>query len=351
MKFVIGCSIQYFPTVEQCQLSGGEIYTVKTFLMVENDYLWRCYLSDPIVYCDNLVKIYKVADLEVVALQGLDLEVMPGEMLALMGASGSGKSTLLNLLSGLDTPSAGRCVVNSFDITQLSAAQRLSYRRRSIGHIWQQSGRNLISHYTLAENLDIPQMTCGIAKKERQRRTTELLEAVGLGGREKAYPFQLSGGEQQRAGVAVAIVHRPPVLLADEPTGELDTTTAAQIMQLLRQIQSVFHLTIILVTHDAGIAANADRVVALRDGRTSTETRRHASTNGKSLTGFSTDTHRELVVVDRVGRLQLPRDVIEGLKIRGHVQVLRTEDHVELWPYHSEQNDSEKIEIPVQRKN
>jgi ABC-type lipoprotein export system ATPase subunit len=303
-------------------------------------------MANPLVLCENLVKIYKVDDLEVVALQGLDLDIMPGEMVAIMGASGSGKSTLLNVLSGLDIPSAGRCTVAGNDVVQMTQAQRLHYRRRVIGHVWQQSGRNLAPHYTLAENLDIPQLARGIGPRQRRSRTQELLEAVGLAGMEQHYPNQLSGGQQQRAGIAVAIAHRPPLLLADEPTGELDSVTTQQILQLFRSLQQTNELTILVVTHDAAVAASADRVVGLRDGRTSTETRRRLETSTPlnadeilTLSGLSANTHHELIVVDRVGRLQLPRDVMDELLIQGRVELRRAGDHVEIWPFRHEEKE------------
>jgi ABC-type lipoprotein export system ATPase subunit len=308
-------------------------------------------MTPPLVLCENLVKIYKVADLEVVALQGLDLEVQPGEMVAIMGASGSGKSTLLNVLSGLDVPHAGRCIVANHDVTQLTPARRLYYRRHVVGYLWQQSGRNLIPHYTLAQNLDVPLWAGEIAGQARRKRISALLEGVGLAGMEHKYPNQLSGGEQQRAGLAVAVAGRPAVLLADEPTGELDSITARQIIQLVRQLQEQSPLTVILVTHDSAIAALADRVVALRDGRTSTETRRRANADGApteedllALAELTSATHDELIVVDRVGRLQLPRDVLETLIVTGRIQLRRASDHVELWPYHAPTSDQQAQE-------
>lgn len=301
-------------------------------------------MDTPLILCENLVKIYKVADLEVVALQGLDLEIASGEMVAMMGASGSGKSTLLNVLSGLDMPSAGRCLIAGYDVLQLTPAQRLNYRRRVIGYVWQQSGRNLIAHYTLAQNLAVPQLACGIPATERRRRADEILEAVGLGDKANKYPSQLSGGEQQRVGIAVAVVHHPAILLADEPTGELDSATAEQILQLIRQMRELFHLTVLLVTHDPVVARKADRVIALRDGRTSTETRWRSGMNDdvQAFDGTDTTAHDELVVVDRVGRLQLPRDIMDALAIRGLVKVHLTADHAELWPFH-EKADQEGV--------
>jgi ABC-type lipoprotein export system ATPase subunit len=300
-------------------------------------------MADPLVLCENLVKIYKVDDLEVVALLGLNLDIMPGEMVAIMGASGSGKSTLLNVLGGLDIPSGGRCTVAGTDVTKMSQAQRLHYRRHLIGHVWQHSGRNLVPHYTLAENLDIPQLARGIGPRMRRRRTQELLESVDLAGMEHRYPNQLSGGQQQRASIAVAIAHHPPLLLADEPTGELDSITTQQILHLFRSLQETHDLTILVVTHDAAVAASADRAVGLRDGRTSTETRRRLETSrslgaGEVLTasGLPANDHQDLLVVDRVGRLQLPRDVMDGLSIRGLAELRRAGDHVEIWPINHE---------------
>ena len=190
-------------------------------------------MPEPLIVCDNLVKIYKVADLEVVALQGLDLEIMPGEMIALVGASGSGKSTLMNILGGLDLPSAGKCIVAGHDLTRLSEAQRIRFRRFEVGHVWQQSGRNLLPELSIAVNVEEPLMLCGAGLAQRRRRARELLELVGLAGKEKKHPTQLSGGEQQRAAIAVALANQPGVLLADghcatiQSPGEIPMDTAS----------------------------------------------------------------------------------------------------------------------------
>src|SRR5260370_35334948 len=162
-------------------------------------------MPEAIVTCDNLVKIYKVADLEVVALQGLDLEVAPSEMMAIVGASGSGKSTLLNILSGLDVPSAGRGIVDGNDLTRLGEAQRIAYRRHVVGHIWQQSGRNLLPELTVAANIELPQLLGGVKSKKRTRHAEELLELVALNGFGKKKPNQLSGGQKQHVAITVAI--------------------------------------------------------------------------------------------------------------------------------------------------
>jgi ABC-type lipoprotein export system ATPase subunit len=298
-------------------------------------------MPEPIVVCDNLVKIYKVADLEVVALQGLDLEVTPGEMISIVGASGSGKSTLLNILSGLDIPSAGGCVVDGHDLTRLTQAQRINYRRYVVGQIWQQSGRNLLPELSAEANIELPQMLSGASTFQRTRRARELLEVVGLSGQGHKKPEQLSGGEQQRVAIAVALANRPRVLLADEPTGELDSVTAGEIFTLLRKLNIDLGLTIITVTHDAAIAATSDRTIAIRDGRTSTETVRREEElaelekhmqEASAVIGLSAKTHRESILIDRAGRLQLPKEAIENIPFNGRAEVRIAEDHVEIWP-------------------
>ncbi len=310
-------------------------------------------MSKPIVTCDNLVKIYKVADLEVVALQGLDLEVAAGEMIAIVGASGSGKSTLLNILSALDTPSAGRCIVDDYDLTRLNETQRIQYRRFVIGHIWQQSGRNLLPELSLAENVELPQLLGGIASERRLRHARELLELVGMEGMNRKRPDEISGGEQQRAAIAVAIANEPKLLLADEPTGELDSVTASQIFELLRTLSRELGLTIITVTHDVAIAAAVDRTIAIRDGRTSTETVRREAPQAiaggvtpqvSAIIGLSSETHRESVLIDRVGRLQLPKEALEKLHFNGRAEVRIQDDHVELWPPGAGLNDESSRE-------
>jgi ABC-type lipoprotein export system ATPase subunit len=296
----------------------------------------------PLVTCDNLVKIYKVADLEVVALQGLDLEVMPGEMIAIVGASGSGKSTLLNILSSLDLPSAGKCFVDTQDLTRLTQAQRIHYQRYTVGHVWQQSGRNLLPELSIQANIELPQVLGGVDPASRTRRALELLELVGLKGMEQKRPDQISGGEQQRAAIAIALANQPKLLLGDEPTGELDSATAREILTLLRTVNRELGITIIIVTHDIAIAAVVDRTIAIRDGRTSTETvRREAPLLGteseytplpSAIIGLPSQTHRESVLIDRVGRLQLPKEALETIAFNGRAEVRIVGDHVEIWP-------------------
>ncbi len=285
--------------------------------------------AGPLITCDNLVKIYKVADLEVVALQGLDLTVRPGEFIALVGASGSGKSTLLNLLAGLDTPSAGRCIVAGHDRSDMGSRARTAYRRRVIGFVWQQTARNLLAYLTARQNVELPMLMNGVGRRERERRASQLLTRVGLAERADHRPQALSGGEQQRVAIAVALANEPAVLLADEPTGELDTVTAREIFDLLRAVNHELGVTIVVVTHDPLVSEQVSRTIAIRDGRTSTETlRRREVTTGGDHRVIS----EEYAVLDRVGRLQLPRAHVEALGLEHRVRLALEPDHIGVWP-------------------
>ena len=190
----------------------------------------RRFGGDALIVCDSLVKIYKTADLEAVALQGLDLVVERGEFIAIVGASGSGKSTLLNILGGVDTPSAGDARVADFDLLKMRPAERVSYRRRVVGFVWQQTARNLLQYLSAAENIELPMSLDGVPARVRHERVRELLDRVGLANRGDHRPGELSGGEQQRVAIAVAMANEPRVLLAVEPTGELDSSTATDIV-------------------------------------------------------------------------------------------------------------------------
>jgi ABC-type lipoprotein export system ATPase subunit len=287
------------------------------------------YGGDSLIVCDNLVKIYKVADLEVVALQGLDLVVEQGDFIAIVGASGSGKSTLLNVLGGLDTPSAGHARVAGFDLLDMSPSARTLYRRTTVGFVWQQTARNLLPYLSAVENVELPMSLGGGSARRRRDRATELLERVGLADRAGHRPNELSGGEQQRVAIAVAIANDPPVLFADEPTGELDTGTAGEIFGLLRQINHERGVTIVVVTHDPLVADHVDRTVAIRDGRTSSEVLRRTELDE---TGGHRVIAEEFAVLDRVGRLQLPHDYVEALELERRVRLTLDEDHINVWP-------------------
>lgn len=280
-----------------------------------------------IIACDNLVRIYKVADLEVVALQGLDLLVEAGEIVAIIGASGSGKSTLLHILGGLDSPSAGRAVVDGHDLGQMGRADRTRYRRRVVGMIWQQTARNLLPYLSAVENVELPMILDGA--RDRRARAMELLALVGLSERAGHDPERLSGGEQQRVAIAVALANRPAVLLADEPTGELDSATSAEVFGLLRQVNADLGTTIVVVTHDALVAEQVYRTISIRDGRTSTETFRRTEMTDQ---GDHRVVAEEFAVLDRAGRLQLPRPHVDALHLRDRVRLRLEDDHVGVWP-------------------
>jgi ABC-type lipoprotein export system ATPase subunit len=285
--------------------------------------------GEALIVCDNLVKIYKVADLEVVALQGLDLLVESGEFIALVGASGSGKSTLLNILGGLDVPSAGRATVAGHALGEMGTRERTAYRRRVIGFVWQQSAHNLLPYLTAVENVELPMLLEGVSPDQRQARAAHLLELVGLAERGDHRPDRLSGGEQQRVSIAVAIANRPAVLFADEPTGELDSETAQQIFDLLRDINRELGVTIVVVTHDPLVSETVSRTIAIRDGRTATETLRRAAV---SDAGEHHVVAEEYAVLDRVGRLQLPRAHVDALGLHRRVRLVLEDDHITVWP-------------------
>ncbi len=227
--------------------------------------------NGPMILCDSLVKIYKVQDLEVFALQGLDLVIERGEFMALVGPSGSGKSSLMNILGGLDRPSAGKAIVDGQDLLKLSNFALTRYRRQKVGFVWQQPSRNLIPYLSVEENVELPMIVAGMPYGERKAWTRELLETVNLWDRRHHSLAQLSGGEQQRTAIGVSLANKPVLLLADEPTGEVDTSTAQVIMDTLRLLNEQYGLTILLVTHDVRVSGQVDRVVTIRDGRTSSE--------------------------------------------------------------------------------
>jgi ABC-type lipoprotein export system ATPase subunit len=281
------------------------------------------------IACDNLVKIFKVADLEVVALQGLDLLVDPGEMIAIVGASGSGKSTLLNILGGLDVPSAGRAVVAGHDLTQMGRRERTRYRRQVIGFVWQQTARNLLPYLSAVENVELPMILNASGGRDRRARAEELLGLVGLAGRADHRPERLSGGEQQRVAIAVALANQPDVLLADEPTGELDTATSAEVFELMRRVNRDLGTTVVIVTHDPLVSEQVMRTVAIRDGRTSSETLRRSSVSEEGAHELIAE---EFAVLDRAGRLQLPRAHVEALGLERRVRLRLEADHISVWP-------------------
>lgn len=271
------------------------------------------------IECSGLFKIYKAADLEVVALRGLELTVKKGEIIAIVGASGSGKSTLLNILAGYDAPSAGTIRVGDYDLLQMTNKEVVQYRRHEVGFIWQETSRNLFPYLTTLENVELPMVIAGSPKSERKKRAQELLDIVGLGDRSNHKPAELSGGEQQRVAIAVGLSNKPPLLLADEPTGELDDQTGKEVLELLNKVTQDLGTTILIVTHDPAIATSVQRAIAIRDGKTSTETTRNVSYERK-LNGETANTE-EFLLIDTAGSVQIPRDVLNKLNIERKVRV------------------------------
>jgi ABC-type lipoprotein export system ATPase subunit len=291
------------------------------------------------IVASGLVKIFQVAGLEVVALQGLDIEIARGEMLALVGPSGSGKSTFLSALGGLDRPSAGRLEVDGQNLLKFSQAELTAYRRDQVGFVWQQTTRNLLPYLTARENVELLMTLAGRGVRERRAWVAELLDAVGMAEHADQKPSQLSGGQQQRVAIACALANTPKILLADEPTGEVDWPTAQMILKLLHDLRDRYRLTIALVTHDPRVAEQADRVIAIRDGRTSTETVRvsdaateRAGDSASDSVGSPTRplahapvrSVEELVVLDSAGRLQIPGDqrALAGIGRRARVELV-----------------------------
>jgi ABC-type lipoprotein export system ATPase subunit len=235
----------------------------------------------------------------------------------------------MNILGGLDTPSAGRAVVAGHDLGDMDSRERTIYRRQVIGFVWQQAARNLLPYLTARQNVELPMLLTGLSPGERNARATRLLEQVGLGERQDARPVQLSGGEQQRVAIAVALANQPEVLFADEPTGELDTTTAHEVFELMRTMNRELGVTIVVVTHDALVSEQVSRTIAIRDGRTSTETLRQRAVSDDGDHHVITE---EYAVLDRVGRLQLPRAHVEALGLERRVRLALEEDHISVWP-------------------
>jgi ABC-type lipoprotein export system ATPase subunit len=285
-----------------------------------------------VIRCEDLFKIYKGEGLEVVALRGLDFKVRYGEFMAVVGASGSGKSTLLNVLAGLDRPSAGRAFVDNRDLLIMGGKDLVDYRRRAVGFVWQQTSRNLVPYLNLHENVILPMSVCGVSRDEAAARAAELLERVGLQDRAANRPDQLSGGEQQRGSIAVALANRPPILLADEPTGMLDSIAADSVFAAFRRLNEEEGVTIVVVTHDPDIAARVDRVVAIRDGRTSAEIVRHV----ESTRSGPKVVHHEFALVDAAGRIQIPREYLEQLSIRERARLVLGEGLIEVVPAEGE---------------
>lgn len=269
------------------------------------------------INCESLVKIYEAGGHKVVALEGLDLHIREGEMMAIIGKSGSGKSTLLNIVGGLDTPTAGTFRLAGKDLSALTEKQLISYRRSTLGFVWQNSAKNLFSYMTAADNIRAVMCFDKVKPKERKERAFKLLQMVGMEKHANKFPAQLSGGEQQRIAIAVALANNPKILLADEPTGAVDSRTAGEIMALFRHLNESLNLTILIVTHDMALADSVSRIVMISDGKVSTEKIRKIAVTA----GFGeemAESHEEFAVLDRANRLQLKEEFLDAAGIRSN---------------------------------
>lgn len=286
-------------------------------------------VAEPHILCADLVRIFAAQGVEVQALQGLNLRVERGEMVALVGASGSGKSTLLTILSGLDTPTAGTARCAGFDLLTLSRRDRVKYQRHSVGFVWQQTSRNLLPYLSAGENVAMAMIVAGNPSVDRAARVEELLDLLEVGYCRDRRPSEMSGGEQQRTAIAVALANSPEILLADEPTGELDEATSSEVLEAMRGVNERLGTTILIVTHDPTVSGHVRRTIQIRDGRTSTEVLRRSEVDEN---GEERHVSEEFAVIDRVGRLQLPDAYTRALGLRERVRLTLEPDRVEVFP-------------------
>jgi len=219
----------------------------------------------PVIQLDHIHKTYTMGDVDVHALRGVSLTIREGEFVAIMGASGSGKSTTMNILGCLDRPTRGSYILDGEDVSEMSKDERADIRCRKIGFVFQ--GFNLLSRTSALENVELPMLYLGVETHERHQRAMEALAAVGLAGREQNHPNQLSGGQQQRVAVARSLVNNPALILADEPTGNLDSRTSVEVMEIFQRLNRERGITLVLVTHESDIAQYAQRVVVFKDGK------------------------------------------------------------------------------------
>ena len=249
----------------------------------------------PVIQLEHIHKTYTMGDVQVHALRGVTLTIREGEFVAIMGASGSGKSTMMNIVGCLDRPTKGTYILDGQDVSELSKDERADIRSRKIGFVFQ--GFNLLSRTSALENVELPMLYAGVSGAQRHQRAKESLAAVGLAGREQNHPNQLSGGQQQRVAVARALVNDPALILADEPTGNLDSRTSIEVMEIFQRLNRERGITLVLVTHEPDIAQYAQRVVVFKDGKIKkdyqVEDQRDAAAELKNLPAIEEDEDEE----------------------------------------------------------
>ena len=271
------------------------------------------------INCKGLYKIFKVSDLEVVALRGVDLDVQYGELLSIVGASGSGKSTLINILAGYESPSAGDVTVGNFDLLGINQKEAVEYRKTEVGFVWQQTGKNLVPYLDILSNIELPMMASKLTKNNRKTKVESLIEFLNLGKIAKRLPENISGGEQQIAAIAVALANDPPLLLADEPTGELDDETGVMVLEKMRYVNKNYKTTVVIVTHDPTIENHVDRSIGMRDGKVVNE-----------VISDNLNKKNEYIVVDSFGGVQIPQEILKKSKISSKANLKVADNKISL---------------------
>lgn len=306
-------------------------------------------MSENMIQCENLVKIYKTKDLEVMALQGLDLTIKRGELMAVIGNSGSGKSTFLNMVGGLDRPSAGKLFVDDMDLFSMKEKQLQEYKQSTVGFVWQNNARNLFPYLTAVQNIELPMgFVSEKVKAEKAKRDAEaglwenstsmsdheyaleLLELVGMSHKKDSKLNQLSGGEQQRIAIAIALANRPRLLLADEPTGAVDTKTSAYILDVFRKLNEEKKVTVTIVTHDRNLAKKVNRVVRICDGKVNSEEIMKVSYAERLAEVGDLEmehSHESFAVLDKAGRVQLSREDLAAIGVTGNRVCVEVEEN------------------------
>lgn len=283
--------------------------------------------KDIMIRAEGLVKIYKTKETEVLALQGLDLEVKKNELTAMIGNSGSGKSTFLNMIGGLDRPSAGKLWVDGKNLFTMTESELVNYKKETVGFVWQNNGRNMLPFLSAIENVMMP-MYLSSAHKKREK-AMELLEMVGMAHKKNSRMNMLSGGEQQRVAIAIALANSPKLLLADEPTGSVDVNTANYIFDVFTELNKNGQ-TILIVTHDMALSKKVKRVIAIRDGKISSERILKESYADRvqetNIDWREEDTQNEYAILDKAHRVQIPQELIEGLGLTDNKIMITSRD-------------------------